>query len=76
MTDHELTQLFHEDAEAAALRDELEAWEMFQESEAASLAAALRRGGRPFAVRALEEIRAYFAGVTDEEPDDDRDLPF
>ena len=74
MTDHELTQLFHEDAEAAALRDELEAWESYIESSASALRCALRRAGRPMATRALEELQDYLAGTA--EPDEPTDLPF
>lgn len=75
MTDHRLNHVTDPDRDLLA--DELDQWEHFMESNAAALASALRRGGRPFAARALEELRDYFAGITEEpEPDDDRDLPF
>lgn len=72
MNRHEINQQL---AEEAALRDELDAWECYLESSAASLRAALRRAGRPMATRALEELHDYFAGVTDD-ADEDQDLPF
>ena len=73
--DHTLTQLFHEDAELAALRDELDAWESYIESSASALRCALRRAGRPMATRALEELTDYLSG-SEPDPDEDRDLPF
>lgn len=71
-TDHRLNHVTDPDRDLLA--DELDHWEHFMESNAAALASALRRGGRPFAARAAQELRDYLAGITEEPADDD--LPF